>query len=449
MRILVVGGGGREHALVWKLAQSPQAEALFCAPGNAGIAALATCVPIAPGDVDGLVRFAERERIDLTVVGPELPLTLGLVDRFAARGLRAFGPTAAAARLEGSKVFAKELLSRLGVPTAAFAVFDDPDAAARHVRARRPGRGEGGGARQRGGRLRVRDGRARARGAPVVVKADGLASGKGVFVCATVAEALAAIDAVMRRRAFGEAGARIVVEDCLVGEELSFMAITDGTTVLPLAPAQDHKRALDGDRGPNTGGMGAYSPAPVATSALEAAGMREVMEPVVRGLTAAGVRYTGVLYAGLMVHEGRAQVLEFNVRFGDPEAQVLLVRLRADLVDLLARACDGRLAGAEIAWDPRAAVCVVLAAAGYPGAVTDGQAIAGLERLADWRYGVVFHAGTRTVDGRVVTAGGRVLGVTALGADIGAAVDAAYAAVAEIDWPGMHFRHDIGARALR
>ncbi len=421
MRILVVGGGGREHALVWKLAQSPQAEALFCAPGNAGIAALATCVPIAPDDVEGLVRFAERERIDLTVVGPELPLTLGLVDRFAARGLRAFGPTAAAARLEGSKVFAKELLGRLGVPTAAFAVFDDPDAAVRHVRAR---------------------------GAPVVVKADGLASGKGVFVCATVAEALAAIDAVMRRRAFGEAGARIVVEDCLVGEELSFMAITDGTTVLPLAPAQDHKRALDGDRGPNTGGMGAYSPAPVATSALEAAVMREVMEPVVRGLTAAGVRYTGVLYAGLMVHEGRAQVLEFNVRFGDPEAQVLLVRLRADLVDLLARACDGRLAGAEIAWDPRAAVCVVLAAAGYPGAVTDGQAIAGLERLADWRDGVVFHAGTRTVDGRVVTAGGRVLGVTALGEDIGAAVDAAYAAVAQIGWPGMHFRHDIGARAL-
>src|SRR5579885_1027334 len=395
MRILVVGGGGREHALVWKLAQSPQAEALFCAPGNAGIAALATCVPIAPGDVDGLVRFAERERIDLTVVGPERPLTLGLVDRFAARGLRAFGPTAAAARLEGSKVFAKELLSRLGVPTAAFAVFDDPDAAARHVRAR---------------------------GAPVVVKADGLASGKGVFVCATVAEALAAIDAVMRRRAFGEAGARIVVEDCLVGEELSFMAITDG--------------------------MGAYSPVPVATSALEAAVMREVMEPVVRGLAAEGVRYTGVLYAGLMVHEGRAQVLEFNVRFGDPEAQVLLVRLRADLVELLARACDGRLAGAEIAWDPRAAVCVVLAAAGYPGAVTGGEVIAGLERLAGWRDGVVFHAGTRLVDGRVVTAGGRVLGVTALGADIGAAVDAAYAAVAQIGWPGMHFRHDIGARAL-
>jgi phosphoribosylamine--glycine ligase len=421
MRILVVGGGGREHALVWKLAQSPQTEALFCAPGNAGIAALATCVPIAPGDVEALGRFAERERIDLTVVGPELPLTVGLVDRFAARGLRAFGPSAAAARLEGSKVFAKELLSRLGVPTAAFAVFDDPDAAVRHVRAR---------------------------GAPVVVKADGLASGKGVFVCATVAEALAAIDAVMRRRAFGEAGARIVVEDCLVGEELSFMAITDGTTVLPLAPAQDHKRALDGDRGPNTGGMGAYSPAPVATPALEAAVMREVMGPVVRGLAAEGVRYTGVLYAGLMVHEGRARVLEFNVRFGDPEAQVLLVRLRADLVDLLARACDGRLAGAEIAWDPRAAVCVVLAAAGYPGAVTGGEVIAGLERLAGWRDGVVFHAGTRMADGQVVTAGGRVLGVTALGEDIGAAVDAAYAAVAEISWPGMHFRHDIGARAL-
>ncbi|HLK10851.1 MAG TPA: phosphoribosylamine--glycine ligase [Candidatus Binatia bacterium] len=421
MRILVVGGGGREHALVWKLAQSPRAEAIFCAPGNAGIAAQATCVPIAPGDIDGLLRFAQRERIDLTVVGPELPLALGLVDRFAERGLRAFGPTAAAARLEGSKAFTKALLRRLGVPTAEFAVFDDAEAAARHVRAR---------------------------GAPVVVKADGLASGKGVFVCATVADALAAIDEVMRRRAFGDAGARVVVEDCLVGEELSFMAITDGTTVLPLAPAQDHKRALDGDRGPNTGGMGAYSPAPVATPALQAAVMREVMEPVVRGLAAEGVRYTGVLYAGLMVHEGRAQVLEFNVRLGDPEAQVLLVRLRGDLVDLLMRACDGRLAGAATGWDPRAAVCVVLAAAGYPGEVAHGQAIAGLERLAGWRDGVVFHAATRAADGRVLTAGGRVLGVTALGDGIRAAVDAAYAAVAQITWPGMHFRRDIGRRAL-
>jgi phosphoribosylamine--glycine ligase len=421
MRILVVGGGGREHALVWKLAQSPQAEALFCAPGNAGIAAHATCVPIAPGDVEGLLGFAERERIDLTVVGPELPLTLGLVDRFAARGLRAFGPTAAAARLEGSKAFAKELLRRLGVPTAEFAVFDDPDAAAQHVRAH---------------------------GAPIVVKADGLASGKGVFVCATVEEALAAIDALMRRRAFGDAGARVVIEECLVGEELSVMAITDGTTVLPLAPAQDHKRALDGDRGPNTGGMGAYSPTPAATPALEATVLREVLQPVVRGLAAEGVPYTGVLYAGLMVHEGRARVLEFNVRFGDPEAQVVLVRLQADLVELLARACEGRLSGAAIAWDARAAVCVVLAAAGYPGETASGQVIAGLERLAGWRDGVVFHAGTRAVDGKVVTAGGRVLGVTALGAGIRAAVDAAYAAVAEISWPGMHFRRDIGRRAL-
>ena len=421
MRVLVIGGGGREHALVWKLRQSPRIAALYCAPGNAGIAEDAECVPIAADDVKGLLRFAAERRIDLTVVGPELPLTLGLVDRFTAAGLSAFGPTAAAARLEGSKAFTKELLRHERVPTAFFGVFGDPDDAARYVKEV---------------------------GAPVVVKADGLASGKGVFICPTVAEALEAVDELMRARLFGDAGSRVVVEEFLEGEEVSFMALTDGTTVLPLAPSQDHKRALDGDRGPNTGGMGACSPAPIVTPALQDRIMREIMEPVVRGLARHGVRYTGVLYAGLMVRDGQAKVLEFNVRFGDPEAQALLVRLRSDLVDLIERACAGRLAGTTIDWDPRAAVCVVLAAEGYPGAVERGRPIDGVEALRAWQGGKVFHAGTKRPDGALVTDGGRVLGVTALGDTIEQAMSEAYAAVARISWPGMHYRRDIGQRAL-
>ena len=417
MRVLVVGGGGREHALVWRLRQSPQVEAVVCAPGNAGIAELAECAPVAPDDLDGLVRLARDRAIDLTVVGPERPLTLGLVDRFADAGLRAFGPTAAAARLEGSKVFMKEVARDLGVPTARFATFDDADAATAHVREV---------------------------GAPVVVKADGLAAGKGVTVAQTVDEALAAVDQMMRARVFGDAGARVVVEECLSGEELSFMALSDGTTVLPLATSQDHKRVFDGDHGPNTGGMGAYSPAAVATPALEAQVMRDVVEPVVRRL-----RYTGVLYAGLMVQDGRATLLEFNVRFGDPECQALLARFRSDLADVMRRTCDGRLAGTRIDWDPRAAVTVVLAAAGYPGPVRKGDPIDGLDALRGWRDGVVFHAGTaRDAAGRTVTDGGRVLGVTALGDGIRAAIDAAYAAVGRIRWDGMQYRTDIGHRAL-
>ncbi len=421
MRVLVIGGGGREHALVWKLRQSPRISALYCAPGNAGIAEEAECVPIAADDVKGLLRFAEERHIDLTVVGPELPLTLGLVDRFTAAGLSAFGPTAAAARLEGSKAFTKELLRHEHVPTAFFGVFGDPDDAARYVREV---------------------------GAPVVVKADGLASGKGVFICATVAEALEAVDELMRARLFGDAGGRVVVEEFLEGEEVSFMALTDGTTVLPLATSQDHKRALDGDRGPNTGGMGACSPTPIVTPALQDRILREIMEPVVRGLARQGVRYTGVLYAGLMVQDGHVKVLEFNVRFGDPEAQALLVRLRSDLLELIERACDGRLAGATIDWDARAAVCVVLAAEGYPGAVERGRRIEGVEALRAWQGGKVFHAGTKRPDGALVTDGGRVLGVTALGDTIERAVSEAYAAVARISWPGMHYRRDIGQRAL-
>ncbi len=421
MRVLVIGSGGREHALVWKLRQSPRISALYCAPGNAGIAEEAECVPIAADDVKGLLRFAEERHVDLTVVGPELPLTLGLVDRFTAAGLGAFGPTAAAARLEGSKAFTKELLRHEHVPTAFFGVFGDPDDAARYVKEV---------------------------GAPVVVKADGLASGKGVFICPTVAEALEAVDELMRARLLGDAGSRVVVEEFLEGEEVSFMALTDGTTVLPLAPSQDHKRALDGDRGPNTGGMGACSPTPIVTPALQDRILREIMEPVVRGLARQGVRYTGVLYAGLMVQDGHAKVLEFNVRFGDPEAQALLVRLRSDLLELIERACDGRLAGATIDWDARAAVCVVLAAEGYPGAVERGRRIEGVEALRAWQGGKVFHAGTKRPDGALVTDGGRVLGVTALGDTIEQAVTEAYAAVARISWPGMHYRRDIGQRAL-
>jgi phosphoribosylamine--glycine ligase len=421
MRVLVIGGGGREHALVWKLGQSERVNQLYCAPGNAGIAGLAECVPVAADDVRGLLRFAEERHVDLTVVGPELPLTLGLVDRFAAAGLRAFGPTAAAARLEGSKAFTKDLLRQERVPTAFFGAFDDPDAAARYVKEV---------------------------GAPVVVKADGLAGGKGVFICASVAEALEAVNEIMRARLFGDAGSQVVVEEFLDGEEVSFMALTDGTTVLPLATSQDHKRVLDGDQGPNTGGMGAYSPAPIVTPALQGRIMREIMEPVVRGLARQGIRYAGVLYAGLMVKDGAAKVLEFNVRLGDPEAQVLLVRLRSDLVELMERTCEGRLAGETVEWDPRAAVCVVLAAEGYPGAVARGRPIDGVEEFGAWRDGVVFHAGTRRVDGVLVTDGGRVLGVTALGDTIEAAVREAYGAVARIGWAGMQYRRDIGHRAL-
>jgi phosphoribosylamine---glycine ligase len=420
MRVLVVGGGGREHALAWRLSQSPQVEVVWCAPGNAGIADVATCVALAPDDLKGLVRFARERAIDLTVVGPEMPLTLGLVDRFMQDGLGVFGPTAAAARLEGSKVFAKELLRQLRVPTAFFGTFDDPADAARFIDEV---------------------------GAPVVVKADGLAAGKGVFICPTVTEAKAAVDQVMGQRLFGDAGERVVVEEFLEGEELSFMAITDGDVVVPLAESQDHKRVLDGDRGPNTGGMGAYSPVPLMTPALREHVMRDIMEPVVAGLARQGTRYTGVLYAGLMVHEGQAKVLEFNVRFGDPEAQVLMMRLTSDLAVLMDAAADGNLVDVAVEWDPRAAACVVLAAEGYPGAVERGRPIDGLEALRGWTNGMVFHAGTRRDGDRVVTDGGRVLGVTALGDTIAGAVAKAYEAVAHIAWPGMHFRGDIGHRA--
>jgi phosphoribosylamine--glycine ligase len=421
MRILVIGGGGREHALVWKIGQSSRVEKLYCAPGNAGIDELAEPVKIDPSDVASLVEFARRESVDLVVPGPELPLTLGIADQLGRHGIRCFGPGRAGAQLEASKAFTKQLLRECGIPTAAYATFRDCAEAVAYVR-------EGG--------------------APVVVKADGLAAGKGVILCESVAEAEQAIQRIMVAREFGDAGDVVVIEEFLAGEEASFMAITDGETVLPLASSQDHKRAYDGDRGPNTGGMGAYSPAPIVTGELHERIMREVMQPLVAGLSRRGIAYCGVLYAGLMIDRGIPKVLEFNVRFGDPECQAILARLRGDLVDTMVAAVEGRLDEARPEWDARSAVCIVMAAEGYPGSYEKGRVIEGLEALRDWKHGVVFHAGTKRSEGRVVTAGGRVLGVTALGDDITGAVDEAYAAVAKIHWPGAHYRRDIAHRAL-
>ena len=421
MKILVVGGGGREHALVWKLCQSQRVEKIYCAPGNAGIDELAEPVDLEVTDISAIVAFAEERAVDLTLPGPELPLTLGLVDELRARGLRGFGPTRAAAQLEGSKAFAKDLMRRFKVPTGFFSSFSEAEDAVRYVHEV---------------------------GAPIVVKADGLAAGKGVLICQTVTEAEEAIDKIMRWRLFGDAGGTIVIEEFLAGEELSFMALSDGETVLPLASSQDHKRAGDGDTGPNTGGMGAYSPAPVCTAELHQRIIQEIMIPMVRGLAERKIVYTGVLYAGIMVTADGPKVLEFNVRFGDPECQALLMRFNGDLAELMDAAVRGGLAGRNVSWDSRAAACVVLAAEGYPGNYERGKAIHGLEGLRGWRDGMVFHAGTLRRDGTVVTNGGRVLGVTALGADVAAAVAEAYEAVARIEWDGMHYRRDIGRRAL-
>jgi phosphoribosylamine--glycine ligase len=421
MKVLVIGSGGREHALVWKIRQSPRVTHVYCAPGNAGIGELAELISLTPDDVHGLRLFAEQEHIDLTVVGPELPLSLGLVDEFEAHGLRVFGPNRQAAQLEASKAFAKDLMRRQGIPTSYFGVFTQPDEARRYVDEV---------------------------GAPVVVKADGLAAGKGVIICATVKDAHEAIDEIMRARLFGDAGDRVVIEEFLEGEEVSFLAFTDGTTVLPLASAQDHKRVFDGDLGPNTGGMGAYSPAPLVTPALAARINQEILLPTVRGLKQRNISYKGILYAGLMINQESVKVLEFNARFGDPECQPLMLRLRSDLVDIMEAVIDERLGEVTLSWDPRPAVCVVLAAEGYPGSYENGRPIAGLETLRDWQEGMVFHAGTAKVDNSLVTKGGRVLGVTATGNEISDAIAAAYRAVKQISWPGMHYRTDIGQRAL-
>ena len=421
MKVLVVGSGGREHALAWKIRQSPGVTKVYCAPGNAGIGEMAELIAIAPDEIEKLCDFAAQERIDLTIVGPELPLTLGIVDFFEGRGMKIFGPNREAARLEGSKAFAKELLAENGIPTAPFRIFSDSRLALEYVHKR---------------------------SGPCVVKADGLAGGKGVVVCSSAAEAESAVRQIMVQRAFGSAGERVVVEEFLEGEEASFMVLLDGTHYLPLASSQDHKRVFDGDRGPNTGGMGAYSPAPVFTAEVERRVLTEILEPLITGLSKRGVRYRGVLYVGLMLTAQGPKVLEFNVRFGDPECQPLLLRLETDLVALIEATIHGELNQVQAQWSREAAVCVVLCAGGYPGPFEKGQAIHGLEKLKSWKKGFVFHAGTLFDGAQWLTAGGRVLGVTARDAGIRAAVDEAYRAVHQIKWEGMHYRTDIGARAL-
>ncbi len=421
MRVLVVGSGGREHALAWKLAQSPRLTRLYAAPGNPGIGRLAECVPIRGDAIREVAEFAVRERIDLTVVGPEGPLCLGLADELKRRGCPVFGPGRAAAALEGSKVFAKTLFARHGIPTARFGAFDDP--------------------RQARGFARVLGGR-------VVVKADGLAAGKGAIVCTDLTAAEQAIDDLLERRVVGEAGARVVVEERLEGEEVSFFVLTDGEAICPLAAAQDHKAVLDGDQGPNTGGMGAYSPPPVLKPALTRRIVETVIRPTIRAMAAEGRPYRGVLYAGLMLTPEGPQVLEYNVRFGDPECQVLVTRLAEDLLPLCLAVADGKGLPDSVAWRDEAAVCVVLASDGYPGSYPTGYPITGVEAAGSHPGVTVFHAGTAVRDGELVTAGGRVLGVTGRGPDITAARRAAYGAAAEIRFEGMHYRRDIGHRAL-
>ena len=423
MRVLIIGGGGREHALAWKTALSPRVEKVFVAPGNAGTARESKCenVGIGAEDIDGLLRFAQGNKVDLTVVGPEAPLVLGVVDRFRAAGLRCFGPTKDAARLEGSKAFAKDFLARHGIPTAGYGNFTDVAAAEAYIK-----------------KL----------GAPIVVKADGLAAGKGVVIARDVAEAIQAARDMLAGNAFGAAGHRVVIEEFLAGEEASFIVMVDGEHVLPLATSQDHKRLLDGDRGPNTGGMGAYSPAPVVTPAIHARILREVIEPTVRGMRAEGHPYIGFLYAGVMIApDGTSKVLEFNCRFGDPETQPILLRLRSDLIELIEAALDGRLDRIEARWDPRAALGVVMAAGGYPGTYNKDDVITGLPTQDDPDC-KVFHAGTTLKDSVVATNGGRVLCVTGLGATVSAAQSRAYDTVRRIHWSGAQYRSDIGWRAI-
>ena len=424
MNVLVIGSGGREHAIAWRLASSPRAARVFVAPGNAGTAREAGVTNVAITAIPDLVAFARKEGVGLTIVGPEAPLAAGVVDAFREAGLAIVGPTRAAAQLEASKDYAKAFMARHGIPTAAYRTFTDAAQAKAYVAAR---------------------------GAPIVVKADGLASGKGVVVAATVDEACAAVDAMLVGHSMGEAGARVVVEDFLAGEEASFIVLVDGRHVLPLASSQDHKRLRDGDQGPNTGGMGAYSPAPVVTPALHARIMREVIGPTVEGMAADGIPYTGFLYAGVMIDAaGTPRVLEFNCRLGDPETQPIMARLKSDLVDLAEHAARGTLDRVEAEWDRRAALGVVLAAHGYPENPRRGDPITGLDRIDAARHpGVaVFHAGTSLEGGSVVTSGGRVLCVTALGDSVKLAQRAAYAAIAEIRFDGMQFRTDIGHRAV-
>lgn len=421
MKVLVIGGGGREHALVWKIAQSPLVTKIYCAPGNPGIGRIAENVDIKVDDLPGLLGFAKNMGIDLTVVGPELPLSLGIVDLFEEYGLRIFGARRNAALIEASKAFSKDLMKKYQVPTAAYEVFTEVEPAVAFID-------------------KV--------GVPIVIKADGLAAGKGVIIAATRAEAVAAVTDMLSGNAFGAAGSRVVVEEFLTGEEASFLAFTDGKNIIPLASAQDHKAVFDGDRGPNTGGMGAYSPAPVVTPAIHEKAMTEVMRRTVDGMAAEGRPYRGVLYAGLMIEGDSVKTLEFNARFGDPECQPLLMRMKSDIVPILLAVAEGDVSGVEIEWYDKAAVCVVMASPGYPGEYRKGDEIAGLEEAERIDELVVFHAGTAIRGDKIVTGGGRVLGVTAMGNTVQEAIDRAYRGVAAINWDGVQYRRDIGGKAL-
>ena len=421
MKVLVVGGGGREHALVWKVSQSPRVKKIYAAPGNAGMAQLAECVPVKAEDIAGLVAFASSKAVDLTIIGPEGPLSMGIVDEFQKVGLRVFGPAKNAAEIEANKAFTKDLMKKYRIPSAEYGTFTDRAEAEAYVRSK---------------------------GAPIVVKAAGLAAGKGVVVAETVEEAVNALDLIMTKKAFGQAGDVVVVEECLRGEEASFMAFTDGKTVIPMASSQDHKRVFDADKGPNTGGMGAYSPAPVVTKQIEKQVMEKVMNPTVRAMEKEGRLFKGILYAGLMIHNGEARVLEFNARFGDPETQPVMARLDSDIIEIIESILDNKLASTPVKWKADSAVCVVIASGGYPGGYEKGKEIRGLDKAAGLRNVMVFHSGTAFKDGKVVTDGGRVLGVTGFGPSVAAAIDTAYAGVREISFEGAHYRRDIGARAL-
>lgn len=418
MRVLVIGSGGREHALAWKIVQSPLVKKVFCAPGNAGTANVAENIDIPSDNIDALLQFATVTGIGLTIVGPEQPLVKGLVDSFEESGLRVFGPSQRAAEIEGSKVFCKDLMKKYGIPTARYESFDSPDQV----------------------KLFTKEDE------PVVVKASGLAAGKGVILCSNAEEARSAVQSIMQEKAFGNAGDQVVVEEFLTGQEVSLLAFTDGKTVLPLDSAQDHKAAFDGDKGPNTGGMGAYSPALVFTEELKQQVIDEIMIPTVRAMAKEGRYYRGILYAGLMLTESGPKVLEFNARFGDPETQPIMMRIKNDIVPIFEACIDGTLAKQSLQWRQEPTICVVMAAKGYPSSYEKGKEISGLNSDEN-RQVVVFHAGTKLENGKVLTNGGRVLGVTALGSDINQAIKNAYSAVDKIKWDGIHYRKDIGNKA--
>lgn len=423
MKVLVVGGGGREHALCWKIKQSILVKELFCAPGNGGTAEIAINVPIKAEDVTGILKFAKENAIDFVVIGPEAPLNLGLVDMLKEAGIKAFGPKKAAAMLEGSKSFAKKFMKKYGIPTADFALFS-------------------------GNEYEEAKSYILKKGAPIVLKADGLAAGKGVYVCHSIEEALMALDDILVKKVFGDAGKEVVIEECLEGEEASFLVFSDGKSIIPMDSSQDHKRVYDNDEGPNTGGMGAYSPALVVTQEVFEKVMNKIIYPVIDGMAKEGTPFQGVLYAGLMIKNGEPYVLEFNTRFGDPEAQPLLMRIENDIVPVLLGCVDGNLHNEYLLWDQRPCVCIVIASGGYPHHYDKGYEIKGLDDIDDENV-VVFHAGTKRVNGKVFTDGGRVLGVSALGDTISDAIARGYSAVKKICFEKMHYRKDIGQKALR